>query len=106
MKLILPELNIHRKGTKNAEESGFSLAAKRKGKRKGPGTKSDQADLGGCAFQLCALSAKSWKESRFAFSAVNLILKGIDGHRKVEWNQLSTKAFALDEDSSEMIWIS
>jgi len=34
-KIILAQLNFHRKGAKSAEGSGSSLAVKRNGKRKG-----------------------------------------------------------------------
>jgi len=42
---FLPKLNFHRKGAKSAKGAGFSLAAERDGKRKGPPEKSDQVDL-------------------------------------------------------------
>jgi hypothetical protein len=44
-KIILAQLNFHRKGAKSAEGSGSSLAVKRNGKRKGPAVKSDQVEL-------------------------------------------------------------
>jgi hypothetical protein len=37
----LSKLDFHRKGAKNAEKSGFSLAVEGNGKRKGPAAKSD-----------------------------------------------------------------
>ena len=82
MKSFLLELNSHRKGAKSAEGSGFSLAATRNGKRKGPVVNSDQVDLSAVPFSFPLSQRKAEKNQPLrppclpagrCVSAVNLI---------------------------------
>jgi len=67
-------LNFHRKGAKNAETSGFSLAVQRNGKGQDSATRSDMINWKALPFSFPLSQRKAEKKSTSAFSAsaVNL----------------------------------
>jgi hypothetical protein len=54
-------LNLHRKGAKSAERSGFSLAGWRNGKGRGSAAKSDQVDVKAVPFSFPISQRKAEK---------------------------------------------